>query len=92
MQVEREITSALSSGSSISATLTRLLNAVEPQRRAVFETCIAALNTGERLQTQVAKDIIGCLLFEVPGKTCVGLPTGLSHANMGFSKLVVTKE
>lgn len=66
MQVEGEITSALSSGSSISETINRLLSVAEPQRRVVFETCIAALNTGERLQTQVAKDIIGCLLFEVP--------------------------
>jgi hypothetical protein len=65
MQVEREITSALSSGRNISETVNSLLSAANPQRRAIFKTCIAALNTGDRLQTQVAKDIIGSLLFEV---------------------------
>lgn len=68
MQVQSTITSALSTGN-ISDTLNDIFTAcaadsAEPQRRVVFETCITALN-GERLQSQVAKDIIGKLLFEV---------------------------
>lgn len=59
------VTSAVSSGNKVSDTLNSLLSgaAAESQRKVVFETCIAALNTG--LQTQVARDIEGTLLFQV---------------------------
>ena len=36
----------------------------EQLRRAIFETCIAMLNT-KHLQTKDARDLIGKLLFEV---------------------------
>ena len=62
----------MSSGIRVPNTVDQLLTscvseAEEPQRKAIFETCIAALNTsaGEGLQTQVSKEIIGRLLFEV---------------------------
>lgn len=72
MQVQSTITSALFTGN-ISDTLNDIFTAcaadsAEAQRRVVFETCITALN-GERLHSQVAKDIIGKLLFEVDTPT-----------------------
>lgn len=57
----------------------------EPQRRAIFKTCISALNSsaGERLHTQVSKEIIGKLLFEV-SPLHGPLENVLSHLLLGY--------
>lgn len=75
LQVRSTVTSVISSGNKVSETINSLFStcssdSTEPQRRVIFETCIKALNTGagERLQTQVAKDIIGKLLLKVREK------------------------
>ncbi len=75
MQVEREVAAAISSRSNVSETLTHLLStcsgdSAEPQRRAIFQTSIAALDTGESLQALLAKEVIGTLLFEVHACSC----------------------
>lgn len=72
MQIRSAISDAISSGSKAPETIDQLLmhcasESADPQRRAIFEICISALNAGagETLQTQVAKGLIGRLLFEV---------------------------
>ena len=75
MQVQSTITSALFTGTgSISDILSEIFTAcaadsAEPQRRVAFETCITALHEGG-LHSQVVKDVIGKLLFEVVTSLC----------------------
>ena len=67
--MQERIDSAISSGNRIPEVVGSLLNecaadGAEAQQRTIFERCIDALNN-DRLQTLVAKDIVGKLLFKV---------------------------
>lgn len=67
--MKTNICSAISAGSQIAEVISSLLAAcsadtAEPQRRAIFETCIDVINQ-EKLTSLVTKNVIGKLLFEV---------------------------